>query len=130
MKTDKAVRLSALSSNAESAFHIKRMKGTGLSLFFTNSSNRCISTTRRFPYLEQSTEKARAKLSGIQNWMPLIKEKSTLKYVGRGLLETLIDKIEIGERKLETAGYTVFLQVYKCSVNYLLYRCLPFVSPN
>jgi len=67
---------------------------------------------KRIAFLEQSTENAKAKLSDIQNWMRLIKEKSTLKDVDRDLLETLIDKIEIGERKVENGVKTQDIQVF------------------
>ena len=67
---------------------------------------------KRIVFLDQSTKNAKAKLSDIQNWMLLIKEKSTLKDVDRDLLETLIEKIEIGERKVENGVKTQDIQVF------------------
>ena len=67
---------------------------------------------KRIAFLEQSTENAKAKLSDIQNWMRLIKEKSTLKDVDGDLLETLIEKIEIGERKVGNGVKTQDIQVF------------------
>lgn len=47
--------------------------------------------------LKQTAEQIEAKFCGIDLWVKLIKEKSTFNEVDRDLLESLIDKIEIGE---------------------------------
>ncbi len=56
---------------------------------------------QRLSALEQSERDAAAKLGDIQSWIRLIKEKSSLEDVNRDLLESLIEKIEIGERVVE-----------------------------
>ncbi len=56
---------------------------------------------QRLSALEQSGLEAAVKLGDIQSWMRLIKEKSSLEDVDRDLLESLIEKIEIGERVVE-----------------------------
>ena len=54
----------------------------------------------RLHLLNQSLSEAEAKLNDISKWVSLIKEKSSLREVDRELLESLIDKIEVGERIL------------------------------
>lgn len=67
---------------------------------------------KRIALLEQSAENAKSKLSDIQKWMRLIQEKSTLKDVDRDLLETLIDKIEIGERRVENGVKSQDIRIF------------------
>ena len=66
----------------------------------------------RLDKLAQSVEQAEAKLSDIKNWVRLIKEKSTFDEVDRDLLECLIDKIEIGEKKVVDGVKTQDVRVY------------------
>ena len=54
----------------------------------------------RLTLLNQAAEHAEAKISDINRWMGLIKEKSTLNEVDRDLLESLIERIEIGEKRV------------------------------
>jgi DNA invertase Pin-like site-specific DNA recombinase len=54
----------------------------------------------RHELLNQSYNEAEAKLNDINKWASLIKEKSALHEVDRDLLESLIDRIEIGEREM------------------------------
>ena len=51
--------------------------------------------------LEQTEQEAAIKLSDIHNWMRLIQENTVNTDVSRDLLETLIERIEIGESKVE-----------------------------
>ena len=66
----------------------------------------------RLDRLTQTTEQTEAKLSDIQRWVKLIKEKSTFVEVDRELLECLIEKIEIGEKKLVNGVKTQDVHVY------------------
>jgi len=69
----------------------------------------------RLTLLEQSEQEAAAKLSDIQSWIRLIKEKSSFEDVDRDMLESLIEKIEIGERVIEngkTFGFITSLSVW------------------
>lgn len=50
--------------------------------------------------LRQTYQEAETKLADIDRWASLIKEKSTTLEVDRGLLDALIDKIEIGEKSV------------------------------
>lgn len=59
-----------------------------------------LEATDRLSLLEQTAEHAKAKLNDINRWIGLIKEKSTTEEVDRDLLESLIEKIEIGEKKV------------------------------
>ena len=54
----------------------------------------------RLSQLTQTAEQAEAKTSDINRWMGLVKEKSTFNEVDRDLLESLIEKIEIGEKRV------------------------------
>ena len=54
----------------------------------------------RLSQLTQAAEQAEVKTNDINRWMELVKEKSTLKEVDRDLLESLIEKIEIGEKRV------------------------------
>lgn len=67
---------------------------------------------KQIDVLEQSDKSAKTKLSDIHNWIRLIKEKSTLKDVDRDLLETLIEKIEIGERRVENGVKTQDIRIF------------------
>ena len=50
--------------------------------------------------LNQTEKEAQNKLVEIDKWVDLIKTMSTLEEVDREMLENLIDKIEVGERKV------------------------------
>ena len=51
--------------------------------------------------LEQSAIETKARLGDIQNWINLIKENASVADVDRSLLDTLIERVEIGESKVE-----------------------------
>ena len=56
--------------------------------------------TDRLEMLNQTATQAESKIGDINHWVGLIKEKSTFEEVDRDLLESLIDRIEIGEKKV------------------------------
>ncbi|MCL1882540.1 MAG: DUF4368 domain-containing protein, partial [Defluviitaleaceae bacterium] len=56
--------------------------------------------SNRLSALSQTAEQAQAKGHDIEKWIALIKEKSTLEEVDRGLLESLIEKIEVGKKQV------------------------------
>ena len=68
--------------------------------------------SERLSNLTQSTELTTAKLADIDHWVRLIKEKSTLKEVDRGLLESLVEKIEIGEKTVVDGVKAQDLRIY------------------
>jgi len=51
--------------------------------------------------LEQGTQEAKAKLGDIQNWIRLIKQNAEVNDVDRNLIDTLIERVEIGESRVE-----------------------------
>ena len=55
----------------------------------------------RLTAMEQTEKEAKTKLGDIQSWVRLIKEKSVLEDVDRDLLETLIERIVVGEATKE-----------------------------
>lgn len=56
--------------------------------------------SERLSDLMQTVESTDAKLADIDRWAALIKEKSTINEVDRGLLESLVERIEIGEKEV------------------------------
>jgi len=66
----------------------------------------------RLDLLNQSIHEAETKLNDIGKWVSLIKEKSTLHEVDRELLESLIDKIEIGERTMTVNGLEQNVRIF------------------
>jgi len=66
---------------------------------------------QRLAVLEQTEQEAAAKLSDIHRWMRLISENSVNKDVNRDLLEALIERIEIGERKVENGAKTQDIRI-------------------
>lgn len=50
---------------------------------------------------EITAKEAKAKHENIQRWVQLIKEKATLEDVDRDLLETLIERVEVGKKIVE-----------------------------
>ena len=66
----------------------------------------------RHSLLYQSEEEAAVKSGNIQNWMRLIKEKSACQEVDRELLESLIDKIEVGECRVVNGVKERDIKVY------------------
>jgi len=66
----------------------------------------------RLAQLTQTAEQAEAKTSDINRWMGLIKEKSTFDEVDRDLLESLIEKIEIGEKQIVDGVKTQDIQIH------------------
>jgi len=51
--------------------------------------------------LEQGTQEAKARIGDIQNWIRLIKENAAVSDVDRNLIDTLIERVEIGESRVE-----------------------------
>jgi len=62
--------------------------------------------------LTQAAESAEAKMADIDQWAALVKENSTVNEVDRDLLEALIEKIGVGERKLVDGVKTQDIQVH------------------
>lgn len=62
--------------------------------------------------LTQNIEQTKSKLSDINRWIGLVKEKSTFTEVDRELLECLIDKIEIGEKKVVNGVKTQDIRIH------------------
>ena len=62
--------------------------------------------------LEQTETKAKTKLGDIQNWMRLIKQNAVALDVDRELLEALIERVEIGERRIENGEKTQNVWIY------------------
>jgi DNA invertase Pin-like site-specific DNA recombinase len=56
--------------------------------------------------LERSSTNTRAKISDIHNWVRLIKENASITDVDRALLDALIERVEIGESKVENGVKT------------------------
>ena len=52
--------------------------------------------------LEQGTQEAKARLNDIQNWIRLIKENAAVNEIDRNLIDTLIERVEIGESRVES----------------------------
>ncbi len=73
---------------------------------------RRLEIAERLDTLEQSETEHKTKLGDIQNWIRLIKEKSVVEAVDRELLETLIERVEIGEPKTENGVKTQDVWVY------------------
>lgn len=67
---------------------------------------------KRLALLEQSEQEDAAKLDNIQSWIRLIKEKSSLEDIDRDTLESLIEKIEIGERVIENGVKRQDIRIY------------------
>ena len=55
----------------------------------------------RIVSLEASSKEAKAKHEDIKRWVYLIKENSALEDVDRDLLETLIERVEVGEKVVQ-----------------------------
>jgi regulator of replication initiation timing len=51
--------------------------------------------------LEQGAKETKSKLGDIQNWIRLIKENAAVDHVDKTLLDTLIERVEIGESTVE-----------------------------
>ena len=66
----------------------------------------------RLVSLEQSETKAKTKLGDIKNWIRLIKQNAAALDVDRELLETLVERVEIGERRIENGEKTQDVWIY------------------
>jgi chromosome segregation ATPase len=66
----------------------------------------------RLSLLTQTTEQADSKLADIERWISLIKEKSTFDEVDRDLLESIIDRIEVSEKKVIDGVKTQDVKIY------------------
>ena len=68
--------------------------------------------SERLSELTQAAEFAETKLADIDRWARLIKEKSTLKEVDRDLLESLVEKIEVGEKTVVDGVMTQDVKIF------------------
>jgi hypothetical protein len=68
--------------------------------------------TARLSVLEQAEAAAKAKLGDIEKWAHLIKEKSSVEEVDRELLETLVERVEIGEPRKENGVKTQDIWIF------------------
>ena len=66
----------------------------------------------RLYYLNQTHYETEVKPADIDKWALLIKEKSTLDDVDRDLLETLVERIEIGERIIQDGELTQDIRIF------------------
>jgi len=66
----------------------------------------------RLASLEQSDEEIRAKMEDIARWVKLIKEKSSVTEVDEDLIESLIDKIEVGEKVVVNGTQEQNIRIY------------------
>jgi len=66
----------------------------------------------RLAMLERSEEDTRSKLEDINRWIRLIKEKSSVTEVDEDLIESLIDKIVVGEKATVNGSQEQDIQVY------------------
>jgi hypothetical protein len=66
---------------------------------------------RRLAVLEQTEQEAAVKLSDIQHWMRLIQENTVNTAVDKELLETLIERIEIGEKTIKNGTKTQDIRI-------------------
>lgn len=66
----------------------------------------------RLSAVSQTIEQTQAKLNDIKSWLELIKEKSAVNDVDRDLLESLIDKIEIGKKSAVNGEKTQDVRIF------------------
>jgi len=66
----------------------------------------------RLKELEQSETEAKTKLGDIHNWIRLIKENAVVEEVDREILETLIERVEVGEPAKENGVKTQDVWIY------------------
>lgn len=66
----------------------------------------------RIVSLEASSKEAKAKHEDIKRWVHLIKENSALEDVDRDLLETLIERVEVGEKVVQDGVKSQEVKVY------------------
>lgn len=82
----------------------EKISGRITAAMFTDAANeadvKLAEISNRLSALSQTAEQAQAKGHDIEKWTALIKEKSTLEEVDRGLLESLIEKIEVSEKQV------------------------------
>ena len=62
--------------------------------------------------LNQSVSEVKQKLGDIDSWIKLIEQHSALEGVGRDLLESLIDRIEIGVNKTASGEKTQDVRIF------------------
>lgn len=62
--------------------------------------------------LEQSNETATQKRNDIQNWIRLVKENLTVQEVDKNLLDALIERVEIGEKRIENGVKTQDVRIF------------------
>ena len=84
---------------------------------------------KRLSVLTNAAEQIEKKLNDINKRILLIKEKSTIKEVDRDLLESLIDKIEIGEKSVDNGVITQDIRIFykyvgMCSLPFSINVCM------
>jgi len=62
--------------------------------------------------IDQATKKTSSKLEGVDKWVRLIKQKSDVVEVDRGLLEGLVEKIEVEEKILVDGAPSQKVRIY------------------
>ena len=62
--------------------------------------------SQRLAILEQSEQEVATKLSDIHRWVSLIRDNAAIDDVSRDLLDTLIERIEVGDHKVENGVKT------------------------
>ena len=68
----------------------------------------------RVKLMEQGANEIKARLGDIQNWIRLVKENAVITEVDRNLLDILIERVEVGESKVENGVKTQEIRiVYK-----------------
>lgn len=67
---------------------------------------------QRLSLLEASDQETSAKLGDIKKWIRLVKETSTFEVVDRDLIDSLIDRIEVGEGKMVNGVKEQDIKVY------------------
>ena len=60
----------------------------------------------RVMLMEQNTSETKARHSDIQNWVRLIKENAAITEITRSLLDTLVERVAIGEKRIENGVKT------------------------
>jgi len=84
----------------------------GFSATIANLETKRQDAQTRLVTLERSEDDTRSKLADINRWIWLIKEKSSVKEVDEDLIESLIDKIVVGEKTTVNSVQEQNIQIY------------------
>ena len=108
-------RLHTLENRLEQ-FYEDKITGNMSSDTFTAIANKIenqrTEISDRLDKLVQSAEQTKTKIADINQWISLIKEKSTIYDVDRDLLDCLIEKIEIGDKKIVDGVKTQDVRIF------------------